>query len=66
MTSPSNSPDTTRPAASDAVKQSHADDRWSRGITEAANRSAMGRRSAAIIGSVIAVGVIAWLIVMLL
>lgn len=59
-------PDAARPPASDAVRQAHADERWSRGVSEAANRSAMGRRSAGIIGSVIAVGVLAWLIVTLL
>jgi hypothetical protein len=77
MTSPDNSPqspgtaapeggsahDPARLPASDAVRQAHADERFSRAIVEAANRAAVGRRSAVIIGSVIAVGVVIWLIV---
>jgi len=55
-----------RPPASDDVKQTHADERFSRGIVEAANRSAVRRRSAGIIGAVIAVGVVTWLLVTLL
>ena len=66
MTSLPDSPDVPRAPASEAEKQAHADERWSRGIDEAANRTAMGRRSAGIIGSVIAVGALAWLIVTLL
>jgi len=74
MTPPDNSPQppgTTapapaRPPASDAERQAHADERWSRSVVEAANQSAVRRRSAVIIGSVIFVGVLIWVLVTLL
>ena len=64
--SKSAAPDAIRPPASEVVKQEHADERWRQGVVSAANQSAVGRRSGVIIGSVIAVGVLAWLIVTML